>query len=143
MTKKPLIIITVLLGLLVSLPASAQNSDDNIKKAVGDLKNSYREDGMSIQLGAVNDCYRKALRNKDKIKFEYCAAYDLSAFFIDNQMAKQVNCPPFEGFELEAVSKRMEAGLTKLGYSKEQRKTKAKLIADTAAKWFNVVFEKD
>ncbi|HOE33880.1 MAG TPA: hypothetical protein PK263_05420 [bacterium] len=133
----------IALSLIISMPAYCWDRDDNIEKAVRDFKGSYQESGMSLMRSQVSSCYKSALKTKNKKKFEYCAAYDLSAYFLDNQMAQQLNYPPFEGFDLDTASKRIESGLIKLGYSEQQRKSEAKFIGETTAKWFNTVLRTD
>jgi len=96
---------------------------------------------MSLMRGRVDKCYQSALRRKDRRKFDYCAAFDLSAYFVDDMMVRQIHCPPFEGFDSASVSKRIEGGLTALGYDKDRRKTEVKRLADTTVKWFKEIFE--
>ena len=142
MKNKPLlIIIAVTFILVLSIPGYCWDHDDNIEKAVQDFKKNYKETGMSLMRSQVSGCYKNALKTKNKKKFEYCAAYDSSAFFLDNQMVQKMNFPPQEYFVLESVSKRIEDGLAALGYTESKRSGEAKFIADTTAKWFNAVFE--
>ncbi len=128
-------------SLIFSGEAYCWDHDDNIEKAVRDFKGHYKESGMSLMRSQVSGCYKSALKTKNKKKFEYCAAYDSSAFFLDNQMVQKMNFPPQEYFVLNSVSKRIEDGLAALGYPENKRGTEAKFIADTTAKWFKVVFE--
>jgi len=142
MTNKPLLVIlAVAFSLILSMPAYCWDHDDNIEKAVRDFKGSHKESGMSLMRSQVSGCYKSALKTKNMKKFEYCAAYDSSAFFLDNQMVKKMNFPPQEYFVLESVSKRIEDGLAALGYPENKRGVEAKFIADTTSKWFNAVFE--
>ncbi|MEI7639131.1 MAG: hypothetical protein WCJ37_17605 [Syntrophus sp. (in: bacteria)] len=127
--------------LILSGQGFCWDHDDNIEKAVQDFKARYKEGGMSLMRSQVSGCYKDALKTKNKKKFEYCAAYDSSAFFLDNQMVQQMNFPPQEYFVLDSVSKRIGDGLAALGYPENKRGVEAKFIADTTAKWFKVIFE--
>lgn len=141
MTKKG-ILIAIIFSLICSAPAYCWDHDDNIEKAVRDFKGNYKESGMSLMRSHVGSCYKNALKTKDKEKFEYCAAYDSSAYFLDNQMVQQLKFPPQEYFVLGSVSKRIEDGLAALGHAENKRGVEAKFIADTTAKWFKAIFEK-
>ena len=133
----------IALSLILSMPAYSWDHDDNIEKAVRDFKSSYQDSGMSLMRSQVSGCYKSALKTKNQKKFEYCAAYDSSAYFLDNQMVQQMNFPPQEYFVIDSVSKRIEDGLATLGYPENKRGVETKFIADTTAKWFNVVFLED
>jgi len=128
-------------SLILSMPAYCWDHDDNIEKAVRDFKGSYQESGMSLMRSQVSGCYKSALKTKNKKKFEYCAAYDLSAYFLDDQMVKAMNFPPQEYFVLEAVTSRIEEGLSAMGYSENRRMEEAKSITNTTVKWFRIVFK--
>ncbi|HPC33951.1 MAG TPA: hypothetical protein PL061_13425 [Syntrophales bacterium] len=142
--KVNLIFISVVAASLIfSGQAYCWDHDDNIEKAVRDFKKNYKESGMSLMRSQVSSCYKNALKTKNRKKFEYCAAYDSSAFFLDNQMVQKMNFPPQEYFVLDSVSKRIEDGLATLGYPENKRGVETKFIADTTAKWFNVVFQED
>ena len=139
--KISLILIVIAVTIILTGQGFCWDHDDNIEKAVQNFKGHYKESGMSLMQSQVSGCYKDALKTKNKKKFEYCAAYDSSAFFLDNQMVQQMNFPPQEYFVLNSVSKRIEDGLAALGYPENKRGVEAKFIADTTAKWFKVIFE--
>ncbi len=133
----------IALSLILSMPAYCWDPDENIEKAVQNFKGSYQENGMSLMRSQVGGCYKSALKTKNKKKFEYCAAYDLSAYFLDDQMVQQMKFPPQEYFVLEAVTGRVEEGLAAMGYPESRRAAEAKFIADTTIKWFRIVFKRE
>ena len=137
-----LLIFSVIVCITINVTdCHGDNYDQNIKQAVQDCRRSYNATGMSLMRGRVDKCYQNALRRHDRKKFDYCAAFDLSAYFVDDMMVRQIHCPPFEGFDSASVSKRIEGGLTALGYDKDRRKKEVKLLADTTVKWFKEIFE--
>ncbi|MDI9570737.1 MAG: hypothetical protein QM278_08445 [Pseudomonadota bacterium] len=142
--KRRLILIFSLVAcMMMTSPVLGGDYDENIKKAVQDCRRSYNATGMSLMRDRVYKCYQRALQKQDKRKFDYCAAFDLSAYFVDDMMVRQIHCPPFEGFDSASVSKRIEGGLATMGYDKDRRETEVKLLADTTVKWFKKIFETD
>lgn len=139
--RRLLLIFSLVVCIMMTAPVFGGDYNENIKKAVQDCRKYYKANGMSLMRGRVDRCYQNALRRQDRQKFDYCAAFDLSAYFVDDMMVRQIHCPPFEGFDSASVSKRIEGGLAALGYDKDRRKTEAKLLADATVKWFKEIFE--
>jgi len=130
-------------GLILSMPAYCWDRGGNIEKAVRNFQTAYQRNGMSLMRNDVDKCYQRAFRRKSLEMFEYCAAYDLSAYFRDDQMVRTMNFPPQEYFVLEAVTRRVEEGLAAMGYPENSRAAEAKFIADTTVKWFRIVFKSE
>lgn len=122
--------------------AAEWDHDENIDKAVTLCRKNFDSTGRDNFRKIVSKCYAEFRKKKSIQKLEFCAAFDLCAYYLNVNMEK-VGFKSNEYFVLDSVGKRINDGFISLGFSEKQRNSAFHFILETTGKWFQSHFNND
>ncbi len=93
---------------------------DNIKAGVKGFKIDYKESGISLSKGMINDCYDSAIKLKNRAFLTRCIAYHISFAVVDESASKQFGVSPQNWLKFAAVRRRVGTALSKFGIPRGQ-----------------------
>lgn len=107
---------------VVSMTFNQQSVTESALRGQKAFDDAYRMGGISSAVDEIRNCYRKLQKQSGSSSLAYCAAMDILGGNVDAMMAQGNSKLMQKYFDRgRATDERIEAGLKKLGLSRQQR----------------------
>ena len=103
---------------LCNAEALKWDHNENIRQAIELFHNAVTQGGMTEAETVSKDCYVNSTKGKNSQLLEMCAAFDITAMFIDSAAYSQPNLQR-KYFQVGTVDTRLRKQLAKFGHKKK------------------------